>query len=288
MGWNYKRLEIVEFGKQLLSSNDLDPVYVALHGLHESGTWDLPQIGRWLVAYWCFYHCGLASALSMLTGEKYWDKLMEAARNETPAPVGERWPRGSERRHFRGQQAIKAVSYLRNNYKDPEDMVTYIIGENDTSQPRTFKEVCARVRTHAIFGPWIGFKVCDMVDRVLGVPIDFDQAAIFMFKDPVKAVIMLWQQKTGYTQGNAQPKDLPKVIEQTVAWLTGEFKDFKAPPLLDRPVGLQEVETVLCKWKSHMNGHYPLLKDTTEIKEAVASWAQVSRASKNFLENMPK
>lgn len=287
MGQNYDKLDIVKFGRQLLETNDLDPVYVALQRLLQTGIWGNMQVYRWLVAYWCFYDCGMASALSTLEGEKYWLKLAKAALNESKPPVGERWPRSSERRHFRGKQATSAVAYLRQRYKYPEDMVSYLIGENDTSQSRTFKEVCARAREHLIFGPWIGFKIADMLDRVLGVPVDFDEAAIFMFKDPVKAVVMLWQQKTGYT-GKAKPKDLNSVIHQTVAWLTDEFKEFKAPPLYDRPVDLQEVETILCKWKSHMNGHYPLLKDSTEIKAAVASWAVVSKASKNFLENMPK
>lgn len=287
MGQNYDRMEIVEFGKQLFTSNDLDPVYVTLRGLLDSKTWIVEQIYRWLVAYWCFYNCGQAAWMSSRKDDEFWDVLYEASQNDTTCPIGCRWPRGAERRHFRGKQALTAVNFLRNKYTKPEGMVEYIIGDNDISQSRTFKEIYSRVREHAIFGPWIGFKIADMLDRVLAVPVDFDEAAIFMFKDPVKAVVMLWRQKTGYGK-EAQPKDLNSVIHQTVAWLTDEFKDFKAPPLYDRPVGLQEVETVLCKWKSHMNGHYPLLKDTIEISEGVASWANISDAAKNFLENMPK
>jgi len=163
-------------------------------------------------------------------------------------------------------------------------MVDYIVG--DTWKPREFKEICSRVKEHSAFGPWIGFKVADMIDRVLGHPVNFDQAAIFMFKDPVKAVEMFWRQQTGYGE-KARPKDLNAVITQVVAWLTGEFKDLKAPPIYDRPVGLQEVETVLCKWKSHMNGHYPLGKDTKEITEGLAPWAGYTSV-REFREFMPK
>lgn len=276
----YDKLSIVDFGRELLKTNDLDPVYVALYGLK----WDQDQIKRWLVAYWCFYHCGFASYISEFEGNQYWDEMMTAAENNTKSPAGGRWPRGAERRHFRGRAATDGIAMLRTRYDRPESMIDYIIHE--TIEPQPFKTVCARVREHSAFGPWIGFKVCDMLDRVLDVPIDFDQAAIFMFKDPVKAVEMLWRQQTGYGE-KARPKDLNAVITQVVAWLTEEFKDFKAPPIYDRPVSLQEVETVLCKWKSHMNGHYPLRKDTREITEGLAPWAGYTSV-REFRDLMPK
>ena len=40
-----------------------------------------------------------------------------------------------------------------------------------------------------------------------------------------------------------------------VGYLTHEFRDLPAPPGWDRPVALNEIETVLCKWKAHINGH---------------------------------
>ncbi|GAG17632.1 unnamed protein product, partial [marine sediment metagenome] len=49
---------------------------------------------------------------------------------------------------------------------------------------------------------------------------------------------------------------------------------------------LQEVETVLCKWKSHMNGCYPMGKDTREITEGLAPWAGYTSV-REFREYMP-
>jgi len=281
----YEKLNIQDFGRQLLETNDLDPVYVALHKLLSQDIWTLDQIKRWLVAYWCFYNCGFASYISEFERDQYWNEMFVAAENEVECPAGCRYPRGAERRRFRGKNATDAVTMLNLNYNRPEDMVDFIIGENHL-ETQCFKAICDRVKQHRGFGPWIGFKVADMIDRILGISVDFDQAAIFMFKDPVKAVIMLWRQATGYGK-EARPKDLPATIGQVVATLTDEFKEFKAPPLYDRPVGLQEVETVLCKWKSHMNGHYPLLKDTIEINEGLAPWAGFT-STREFREYMPK
>ena len=281
----YDKMDIVDFGRGLFESNDLDPVYVTLYELVSRGVWDRDQLKRWLVAYWCFYSCGFASYVSEFEGPQYWEQLGIAAENKIESPAGCRWPRGAERRHFRGRNATDGIAMLHTRYDRPEQMVDYIVG-SQMMDPQPFKTVCARVREHSAFGPWIGFKVCDMLDRVMEVPVDFDQAAIFMFKDPVKAVIMLWRQATGYGK-EAKPKDLSSVIDQVVTMLSGEFKEFKAPPLYDRPVGLQEVETVLCKWKSHMNGHYPMGKDTREITEGLAPWAGFTSAQE-FGNFMPK
>lgn len=278
---DYERLSVEEFGHQLLTSNDLDPIYCALVDMKM----DEAQLNRWLVAYWCFYHAGAASWLSEAQGLGFWNAMETAADNPDarPNPFGGRWPRGSERRHFRGKQARDAVAELRRAYDDqPERMVTYIAGEGGD-----FQALTNRVKEHRGFGPWIAFKCADMVDRVLGVPVDFTQAAVFMFKDPVQSALMLWRQRMGLPE-NARPKDEPWAIHQVVDYLKGEFTAHKAPPLYDRPVDLQEVETVLCKWKSHMNGHYPLWNDIDDINKGLEPWTKHSETARKFLEAMPK
>lgn len=285
---NYERLDIISFGNHLMMSRDLDPVYDAL----PKAVPDDAQRHRWLLAYWCLYHCGAAAFLSELEGEEFWNALMSAASNALAGPpgstgshppVGERWPRGSERRHFRGEAAIKAVNALRERYdSEPGGMVAYCAGAGSD-----FEAVAKRVQEHRLFGPWISFKVCDMLERVEGYPIDFSEAAVFMFKDPVKAALMLWRQHWGLGE-DAKPKDQTKVIHDVVTHLTGKFSSFAPPGQNNRQVGLQEVETVLCKWKSHMNGHYPLNNDIREITEGLVPWAEASETARALAKHMPK
>ena len=103
---NYPRIGIVEFGHKLFESGDLDPIYVALLGCLKPG----PQQTRWLIAYWLFYDAGFASWAS--DQDDYWGALLTAAQNETLTPYGERWPRGSERRHFRGVKATEVADMI--------------------------------------------------------------------------------------------------------------------------------------------------------------------------------
>lgn len=275
---DYERLDVLTFGRHLITTGDLDPIYIALTKME----WDSPaQLSRWLIAYWCLYHGGAASHLSEFEGNDFWRGLATAAANVEPAPHGGRWPRGHERRHFRGKAATNAVAQLQARYGPlPEDMVEYI-----AEGAPSYERVAERAQEHPLFGPWISFKIADMVDRVLMEHVNFTNAAVFMFKDPEKAALMLWRQHLGLPE-TAHPKDKTGAIEQVVSYLKGEFKDLTAPPSHDRPVDLQEVETVLCKWKSHMNGHYPLFNDIDEITEGTKGWnCNTARA---FLHAMPR
>lgn len=267
------KLNIIDFGKHLLESGDLDPVYIML----VKAELEPKQLARWLVAYWCFYHCGVASYMSEFEGDAYWSAMRVAAINEQPAPNGGRWPRGHERRHFRGDNAIKALDSLQQSFGDnPERFVEDLVFRAEHSQG-DFKVVASEVRKQHGFGPWMAFKVADMIDRVLGIPVNFDKAAVFMFDDPVEAALMLWRNHNGFGD-NVKPKDKTAVIEGVVQHLNMAFKDYSAPPHYDRMVNLQEIETILCKWKSHMNGHYPLNNDIIEIAKGLDEWSGVKTA----------
>src|SRR5690606_22507373 len=153
---------------------------------------------------------------------------------------------GHERRHFRAKIATESVAALCDRYRDnPENMVLYIGARWDEGDRLPFKVVSARAQEHRGFGPWIGFKCADMIDRVMEVPVDFDQAAVFMFKDPEKAAMMLWEQREAhkYPEG-AKPKR-EAILSGVTEYLIKQFADLTAPPLGDRPINIQEVETVL-------------------------------------------
>lgn len=277
----YELLEIEPFGEHLIKSNDLDPVYVALTEM--KAFCDDEQIMRWLLAYWCFYHCGFASWISEFDHRKYWEHFINASRNNLPAPTGGRWPRGKERRYWRGDTAVSAAVSLAENYPTPHHMVESLIPVGRIQ----YIHVAELVQKHYLFGPWISFKVCDMLERVLEVAIDFDQASVFMFKDPAEAALMLWRQKQKFPE-TATPKNRQNAIDSVVEYLKMKFNSFTAPPSHDRPIGLQEIETVLCKWKSHRNGHYPLYNDIDEITEALNEWSPHSATAKLMASVMPK
>ena len=246
-------MDIEPFGEVLLKTGDLDPIYIMLHRAKLAP--DL--LHRWIVAYTCFYHAGVASQLAEAGGwEPYTNALASA-------------PRGTERRHFRGEAAVKAVADLSTRYEAPEGFYDYVAAIPD------LKIGIARVKEHTLFGPWIAFKWADLLDRCSGVPLTFDEAHVFMFDSPAQAVDALWERREGISAAGS----LVTVVErrrEIVDYLLKHFAGYLAPPAYDRPLGLSEVETVLCKWLSHTHGHYPIGKDIREIRHGIKGWGPLA------------
>jgi hypothetical protein len=285
---SYPRLSIEDFGRQLIETGDLDPVYIALAKVE----WPEVQRKRFLVAYWLFYHPGAACYMSQPQpgsshpGIDFWAWVKRAAENDLPAPTStrvteDRWPRASERRHFRGDKAVRAVDELARRFPGGHELVT-MVAEAAPSYNSIFNRVCSLPQ----FGPWMAFKVADMLERCMGIPVDFDLGSVTMFDDPKQAALMLARQRVGLPD-NAKFKDPGATVRRVVEHLIEHFEGWSAPPAHDRPVGYQEVETILCKWKSHMNGHYPVGKDCREIREGLEAWAAVAPSAAEFLHWMP-
>lgn len=287
---NYDRLPIEEFGHRLLSSGDLDPVYVALHNLRNIDAISGDQLCRWLLAYILCYHVGASCWLSEKTGHDFFYCLRNAAENTLAAPTGGRWPRSHERRHWRGQFAVDVVNKLDARFGNhPEGFILDLIDrdqlEADNPEPISFSEFSKRVKAHHGFGAWATFKLADLVDRLNIQPIDFAYDDVVIYKDPVEAAERLFRQRNGLDE-NANVK--PHAVRGVFDYLIEYYKHEKAPPMEDRPIGLQEVETILCKWKSHQNGRYPVLNDILEIKEGLAVWTEHSLTAKAFSMTMPQ
>jgi hypothetical protein len=289
MSRTYPRLSIEEFGKQLLDSGDLDPIYLGLHRLELAR----PQKARWLLAYWCYYSAGVASYLSDADSDiDYWSKFIVAAHNPKmdPAPIGGNdvnggWPRGKERRHFRGLQAVKASNELLGKYPAAENAIDHLVGRPGDPVSLPFSTLRARVKEWRGFGDWISFKVGDMLDRcgVAQVAFSFDDA---MYKDPTEAALMQWRLRHN-APANANVDDPKAAVREVVDYLIDHFKGYAAPPLYDRPVGYPEVETILCCWKSHVKGSYPLFNDIDEISHGLKPWVNHSATAKRLLSAMP-
>lgn len=241
-----KQLSVYEFGSELLSRNDLDPIYEMLY----RANLPKPLLKRWCLAYWFFYHAGVASRIAA-SPDFY--KVAQQGHDE-------KWPRGAERRHFRGHSSLSTIAWFGIHYPDPTHAIDAAI------QP-TFQGVKRAVERWPLFGPWISFKVADMIDRVLQQPVDFSDCVLDIYAEPVKGGKIVAQQ---WGEPNLP---LSEVIER----LKAGFGNCLAPPDYRRPLNVQEIETVLCKYKSHLNGHYPPGKDIAEIRHGLHGWGDLAK-----------
>lgn len=258
-----KKLDIYDFGKQLLDTLDLDPVYVAIYYA------DLPsqRLSKWLVAYWCFYHCGTAS---WITDQPNFFVAMEQA------AASKDWSRGSERRHFRGEQARKAVADMQRHYRNPDTIIQMICGE--LNEQYTLHQVAEKTKTLRGFGDWIAFKVADMIERLGLCDVRFRPSDVFqMFESPRLGAELMYSTYGG----SGSP------YEWAISSLSSRLSKHKAPPRFERTINIQELETILCKWKSHMNGHYEVGKDILEVREGLHKYPN-SKTAKEILLGMKR
>lgn len=255
----------VEWGRQLIVSEDHDPLYSGLVRWQRGGG-DADRLRRFLIAYWSCYSVGASWRISECEGLEFWRVLWHAANNSpgaTPWDVLEvkvkddRWPRAHERRHWRGQKCIDSVLWLKDAFPQPEDAVRELEGLPGQINLRAVELAVTRWPQ---FGPWIAFKAADMLERVLGVPVEFPTSITTMYRDPRKGAEMAGPFLRGMD---------PQEVTQH---LLDEYEGLQAPPLRDRNVNVQEVETVLCKWKSARNGKYWIGCDTASHREELELW----------------
>lgn len=249
-------MKCVDFGKLLLDSNDLDPVYVTLW---EAGLPPMRQ-RKWLLAYWCFYDMGTASW--MVDQPNYWIAMNKAASSKE-------YPRGKERRHFRGKNATDSVEYLR--YWGVEELFEPFVN----GRCKTAHEVMKIVNNWVGFGPWIAFKVADMVERLQISNTPFTTKDIFLYDVPSKgAEILASRCKKKFS--NSTDCD-----QWAVTYLVNKLSEYMAPPTYDREFGAQEAETVLCKWKGYLKGTYHVGEDIQACKKSLRRFK--TKTSKRLL-----
>lgn len=111
--------------------------------------------------------------------------------------------------------------------------------------------VSRRITSFEGFGGWTAFKAADIFERVLGVPIDFTNAPL-----------------------SSHPREGARLIGGDIptatAMLMEGLADLKAPPDYRRPIGIQEIETICCKWLEFSSGKYYVGKDIDQERRMLA------------------
>lgn len=287
----YHILPIDQFGHLLFRTQDLDPVYVMLT---RAGL-DFETKSRFCLAYWCLYDVGTAAYAAQLPLKQYpflrgddpnaqtewfWMLLRRAAENldHVQTPFGTRWPRGKERRHWRAENALNSYRDLRLKHKTAESFVTYVL------EPEPLDAVLYKVMHHKGFGPWIAFKIADMLEQCFDAQLAFDESTVFMYQSPREAALRLWQFPAEYVPSSKVNED--ECLRKVCGDLLHIFQGHLAPNG-KRPCNLQEIETVLCKYKSHVNGHYPVGNDIQEIRHSLAPWVNICPLAERLLACVP-
>jgi hypothetical protein len=179
------------------------------------------------------------------------------------------WPRSAERRHFRGDNAKKSVEYLKSRGVD--SLFKPLVGNDLTVQ-----QVMEEVQSWVGFGPWISYKVADMLERLDISKVNFRTTDSVIYKSPLDGIKDLWK-----IEKELQPfPSNSSLIEWGMSRLEEKLGDLLAPPRYERRLDYNEFETCYCKWHSHLSGKYPVGKDCHEIKEGLLRFAKCETSQK--------
>jgi Alpha-glutamyl/putrescinyl thymine pyrophosphorylase clade 2 len=229
--------EWLQFGRRLFSTEDADPMYYAL----ARAELPIDQKERFMVGWVTYYQPGIAATASEKNDKAFWGYLRS---------VYAAAPRASERRHFRGQAGEKALREWQRHFPYPEEMVRYMRGETYFHVKETAKDVPQ-------IGPYFVWKFADVQERVFRIPCDFTGAEKFSPKVPQEGAKLISQTAT---------------TKQVYDLIIRHMSDMKSPPWYDRPINMQEAETVCCVFHQYVGGGYTWMSRTAKAAKRLLAY----------------
>lgn len=233
-----------QFARLTVLTDDLDPVYVALHKSQ------MPEamLMRWCAAFVTYYHMGTACQLCTLEGEDFWTELWN--RYDTA-------PRAAERRHFRGDAGKRAIRSWINTYGTPEKFFAACM------QPSFIKLLNANIPQIGTYFTW---KCMDFREAVFGYEVDWSGSEHHMVELPKRGLDVIFG-----LDPDSKP-DYAAALHQVV----DAIAHLDAPPRYVRGCGLAEAETVCCMAKAYYKNKKPIGKDILEKRQDLTGFGDVA------------
>lgn len=225
------------FTERIYKEWDADPGYYALQ--HTGLDWS--QRLRAAVAWCSYYNLGIAADASQYQGKRFWDYL------EKIYPTAKR---ATERRHFRGQQGLKALAQWRSVWPKPEALADFMCDGH------TYFDIRRQGKQVVQYGDYFYWKWCDL-HEVLGFgAVDMTGSEKHSPKLPQQGAHLIYEMGSV----NGEIGFVPD--KEVVAYIYDGVSDFgrknNIPPRTTRArkFGIQEAETVCCVYKQMSSGSY--------------------------------
>jgi len=220
-----------QFCEVLISTGEIDPSYVMLNRLRRAkgDEW----IKRFCVAYLLFYHTGTAITAAEYEGVDFWSYLNGAFDRPNT--------RGTERRHFRGDNGRKALHELWTRFPHPETL--FDLPRYHTPSYSLFYDLI-KFRKIPQFGDYFIWKWNDFSMCVFDDDRDMRKVTRYLPQPPRKALTSLWKDEH-YSLGLAR---LTQMISDIPEPFSGKSK---------RMCGPSEAETIACSIKGYIMTNPP-------------------------------
>jgi hypothetical protein len=204
---------------------------------------------RFAIHYLCFYDMGGAVAAAEQTTEAdFWSYVLD---NYVA------FPRGTERRHSRGELGLRYVTNL-SKLGTPRDIWRAMHAPNYT----TLVKVFTTQFKNCGFGPYFIWKVMDFQDRIFENPVSLSlvEAVTHCPNEPRKCADTVWP-------GRGFLWCIDEIAQYIKQWV--------APGAPDRMCSLPEAETLLCMMKGWGITKTHTIGDDVDLKyEQLRKWPQ--------------
>lgn len=239
-----------EFGKHMLDSEDIDPIYPVLRQLIA----DLglsPRQAEWLVILYLAYY-EITSALTAFRNHPQPGERTILVDRDTL-----KLPTGIERRGLR--QAHLMADHLE-DWLSRFDGVTHFSAVEDwfANDPHFNAGVLGEYLTGVKYnGRWASYKAIEVMQKVLGWPVAHADAGHDGSTGPRKGLTLFFPE----VKGNG-PRAIDRLDEQTDVLM-------RAVRAHGVEVEVEQVETLLCDFKSLAHGRYYVGHDTDLMLEGI-------------------
>lgn len=248
------------FAEVTIKTNDLDPMYSVIRGLNQTKSRE--WMGRFLMYFLMFYEAGdaafTADNLDGLPEYEFWNEVRNCDIMK--------FKRGTERRHFRGENAKKAIARLTSFELSSWELIEEMYPPG-TGVP-TYTEFYQHMTTYFAgtqMGPYFIWKLFDIFNLCLDWPISMtiEEAVKYMPDEPRKSAAHFFPNYT---------------FQEAIMEVVAEINDYDHPVVPGRKCGYAEAETILCMMKGAFWTKSHRIGDDIDEKRAQLNWIPALQA----------
>jgi hypothetical protein len=255
------------FGVFIFDQREADPGYYVMNYLREAG-YKQAQLKRFAVAWCAFYNLGIAARASELQGRTFYSLLRDLYPTAT---------RASERRHFRGQAGLKALTQWEETFPKPEGLADYIMN----AEMGHIRERCGHV---AQMGDYFKWKWGDITEVLTQEPVNFRGFENKSPKVPQQGAALIAEAEG---QGDWDTQATYRYITRAM-----RGQDVQSAYAPWRVFDVQDAETICCVYKQYRSGGYvPGLRTAKAWRRLTADGAGCRTAREGvalLLEHQPQ
>lgn len=210
-----------ECSEKLIRTGELDPVYNLV--AHARDTLGIDWTQRFCMAHLMFYNVAESIILADVEEEHFWFRVLQGVHTR---------PRGQERRHYRGFNALSSIDSMR---ADPPGTVFQVpLAGNNPGLHTVYRNL--DTAKYLGFGDYFRLKWTDLLDVTFKVDMDYTILPKYLFDGAAKGLESIWP-------------DRPHVesLEEIVDFIKGWADPFQGY----RPCGISEAETIACAYRTY-------------------------------------